>query len=414
MIFDVLSIDTNNVEHTWYYDNVANVFYGDNGSPITFSNAPHKKKISIYPFYGDDNPYTFERVGRKLKGIHIVLGTKCNFHCKYCIQENTKDRIVEFTPENVTDFMNVLSQYDLEKTITLYGGEPLVYWKVLLILIPQLRQRYPNVKLSMITNGSLLDIEKIDFLYKYRCNINISWEGTNTYRDYNIFEDPKVLEAVQYGYNTNPDLIGIFTIYSDVSTSLIKNKKYLASLGIGDINIRKFGIVKCNNDFEPHVDYVHIEDDKLDAIEEEMYQHGMLRDDITITNKIDRAIKGFAMNKNITEHPVCGFSKFDWLALDAKGNAYVCENRHISVGNISKIDDIRIKNFYHITHKKKCVACYLCNICNGVGCQALQYDNSSGFEESCRNVAAISRGTFRAAFETLFKMKLIKVIPHEV
>ena len=45
--------------------------------------------------------------------------------------------------------------------IEFWGGEPFVYWKLLKPLGEAVKARYPNAQLSIVTNGSLFDDEKL-------------------------------------------------------------------------------------------------------------------------------------------------------------------------------------------------------------------------------------------------------------
>ena len=84
--------------------------------------------------------------------------------------------------------------------IELWGGEPLVYYKVLKYLIPKLRNRWKKAFISIVTNGSLLDKEKIDFFLKYNVHITISHDGPGFHlrnKD-DPMNDPKMVEIWKY------------------------------------------------------------------------------------------------------------------------------------------------------------------------------------------------------------------------
>jgi hypothetical protein len=61
--------------------------------------------------------------------------------------------------------------------IEFWGGEPFVYWKTLKPLAEGVRTLYPKARFNIITNGSLFDQEKIDWLYNLGFGVGISHDG---------------------------------------------------------------------------------------------------------------------------------------------------------------------------------------------------------------------------------------------
>ena len=58
-----------------------------------------------------------------------------------------------------------------------WGGEPFVYWKTFKPLAEAIIKQYPNAEHSVITNGSLLDLEKIMWLDQHSFSVGISHDG---------------------------------------------------------------------------------------------------------------------------------------------------------------------------------------------------------------------------------------------
>ena len=78
--------------------------------------------------------------------------------------------IVQAESKDIENFMKLFDELEFsEQTglrVEFWGGEPLVYWKTLKPLAEELRNKYPNAIFGLITNGSLLDTEKNDWLEK--------------------------------------------------------------------------------------------------------------------------------------------------------------------------------------------------------------------------------------------------------
>lgn len=113
--------------------------------------------------------------------LHIaVVTTRCNLKCNYC-QTKTKEpqdmdfavaaRILKYLFDVRNECVNLEFQ----------GGEPLLNWKVVRFLVENVRKINTvgkNLIISIVTNGTYLDQEKIDFLLDNNVNICISLDGT--------------------------------------------------------------------------------------------------------------------------------------------------------------------------------------------------------------------------------------------
>lgn len=110
--------------------------------------------------------------------FNIVLGTACNWHCPYCIQNKGEHFNHKYDAEA---FCDKLLAFIEEKKITeirrfsYWGGEPLLYQKQLEILLRRLRHLRTNKPHRTITNGSLMNDSFVQMANQYRMLINISY-----------------------------------------------------------------------------------------------------------------------------------------------------------------------------------------------------------------------------------------------
>ena len=122
----------------------------------------------------------------RLATLDITFGLNCNFNCQYCSQRPFHGKAYSAKPSDVEPFMAMLERNKIEVNpdgkIFLWGGEPLVYWKTIRKIVPLLRKRYPSQQFEIITNGSLLTKEKIDFFNKYNVVVSVSDDGINNNR----------------------------------------------------------------------------------------------------------------------------------------------------------------------------------------------------------------------------------------
>ena len=101
----------------------------------------------------------------ELYSICWNITNKCNENCKFCYRKVCKDNTLE---QNKRIFDN-LSQVKIDK-LTFSGGEPLLY-EHLFELVDYIRNKNPQIVLSITTNGKIIDdtilskiIEKFDWI----------------------------------------------------------------------------------------------------------------------------------------------------------------------------------------------------------------------------------------------------------
>lgn len=115
-----------------------------------------------------------------------IIGTKCNNRCAYCYNQFNGS-----TPESEMSlkvFEQAVKFYQSHPAgIALIGGEPLMYWDTLqyeknLPLISKTAHQNNN-DFRMVSNGTLLDQKKLQFISDYGIKMDISLDGTKECHD---------------------------------------------------------------------------------------------------------------------------------------------------------------------------------------------------------------------------------------
>ncbi len=117
--------------------------------------------------------------------LHIVVVTlRCNFNCIYChasarnIKEGKYD-MSEDTARKVLD-MSFSSNNDFI-AIEFQGGEPLLNFPIVKYIIKNAQEinkkKNKNLEIRLVTNGSLLDDKKFEYLLKNKVSICLSLDG---------------------------------------------------------------------------------------------------------------------------------------------------------------------------------------------------------------------------------------------
>lgn len=118
-------------------------------------------------------------------GLHImVLTLRCNLRCTYCqvsaesMAHEEHDMTVE-TAQKTVDFIFQTPSPDI--TIEFQGGEPLVNWEVLKFTVDYALERHKkrggNLFITLVSNGTFLDDEKLNFLIDRKVSLCFSLDG---------------------------------------------------------------------------------------------------------------------------------------------------------------------------------------------------------------------------------------------
>lgn len=117
--------------------------------------------------------------------LHImVLTLRCNHRCVYCHasarnMEAVKNDMTKDIAERSLD--NIFETTSKHVVIEFQGGEPLVNWSILKFIVEEARNRNKKYKkdlsLRLISNFSLMDEEKYQFLIKNKVEMCTSLDG---------------------------------------------------------------------------------------------------------------------------------------------------------------------------------------------------------------------------------------------
>lgn len=133
---------------------------------------------------------------RKVDSITLQVTKDCNFRCKYCIyseEKNKKQRshknenMTLKTAKRAIDFYKDHSIDSNYKSISFYGGEPLLQFNLIRRIVEYSEEIFAGVPLlfNITTNGSLLSEEIVQFLVEHEFQMLVSVDGTKSTHDKN-------------------------------------------------------------------------------------------------------------------------------------------------------------------------------------------------------------------------------------
>lgn len=356
--------------------------------------------------------------------INLVLTQECNLGCKYCYMKNIK----EYMTKEIFDIFYLNIEYMLKEfnqkdySIVLFGGEPTLNWELVEYISSVIQKDKKCNGKHIITNGTLLTTEKIDFLKRNNISYSISFDGLCN-KEIRPFKNGK--SSLDY-YIQNKDILfengrlnPKVMISPDSVKLLIDNYKFFRD--VMKLTSPDFTIVRDNIWSDEDVNYFDKELTKLTNIYIEDLKNNKMRlmgfyylafADIIVGSKYDKRSFG------------C-FAGVNGIGVMPNGNIYPCARfgsekkdllYEININNKSfyKYDNriINDKKLYNPKVFEKCKKCELYKYCNA-GCtfeQILDNNEAVPIENICKLFKIIYRESLiiwnELKYNTMFRKSI--------
>lgn len=304
-----------------------------------------------------------------VRHYNLVLTKDCNMDCIYCVQCGKKrtikdDAIInEYTPKELCKLFPENAPSD----IVFFGGEPLLKFDYMVEFTKLLKEKNPDVKFSVVTNGSLLTMEKVKLINDLGIRVTISHDGIcyeKTRRNKDILQTKgKIIAAIKK--------LGFICVISNENWDFYKNWEYFENFR------RKYGIKRptvCltgtrdttghiaddllvyeNKNFEIMLDKVFV-NLKRSIIEKnyESYEYKCFK------RSIERIYYEGMLGHGVTS---C-LHKKDILNVDTFGNIYRCQNILDEIdGSISDLENVTETVNELAERCKTCEIAWMCPKC---------------------------------------------------
>ncbi len=351
---------------------------------------------------------------RAPKVLKIQLGLSCNYSCSYCSQAH---QIGDATLSKLTDVETFLANLDgwLEGApdrIELWGGEPFVYWAKLKRLIPALAERFPAVRFLIITNGSLLDREKLDLIHGYDIDIGLSHDGPGQdQRGPDPLENPEQRRWIEALLAERKGHVSINAVLTAQNHDLAVIKAWFQERLGPDVLLSLEGVVNVY-DAATLLGPGRFEEAGLHALRRSVFE-SLVTDPGGLG--LDKRLKDFITSLK-TRRPIdalgqkCGMDQPEHLAVDLRGNVMTCQNTGAKgmhkIGYVGAFDAIALDTATHFAFREECRTCPVVQLCKG-SCMFLE---GALFKQSCANEFAFNMGIMMAAVWHLTGMVVVKVV----
>jgi uncharacterized protein len=360
------------------------------------------------PRVAKDKPLGKSRAPRVLK---IQLGLSCNYACSYC---NQAFQIADATVSKLADVEHFLTELNgwitgAPETIELWGGEPFLYWAKIKRLIPALAERFPTARFSIITNGSLLNREKLDFIATHDIAITISHDGPGqNLRGPDPLDDPEKRRWIEALLAERPDKTGFNAVLTREHHDLRALKAWFVEKVGPDIFVALEGVVNVYDAatangagrFEP-AELNSLTRSIFEALVEDPNAFGLGERINEFYASIQRRRPIEALGQK------CGMDSPDAIAVDLRGNVMTCQNTGAKgvhkIGHVADFDAIALDTATHFAFRDECMSCPVVQLCKG-SCMFL---DGEFFKQSCANEFAFNMGIMMAAVWHLTGMVLV-------
>jgi uncharacterized protein len=417
------------------YDNQTSSLTWEDGRPV----APVQPRQ-----YGDATVVSVDQPGLKgvIKTLKVSLGLSCNYECNYCSQrfvphaESSNPGVIEPFVAQLTGALTQAPQ-----RIEFWGGEPFVYWKTLKPLAERLRVLYPQADFNIITNGSLLDEEKNQWLDDLGFGVGISHDGPGYHaRGADPLDDPDKRAAIMdlYARLQPQGRISINAMMHKDNPSRAAVQNWLRDRFGEDVRIGEGAFI------DPYDEGGMAATLKTQA--EQIGYRAMAFDELR-TGRVARfeisrqKIKGFVDSVRHARPASalgqkCGMDKTDNMAVDLHGNVLTCQNvsaastgpngeSHL-IGKLDDLSGVEMKTSTHWSQRSECTSCPVLQLCHGscmflhgplwnAGCDASYSDNipffAAGLEYLTGCKPVYIEGDFRESRKDIFG--LVHGIPKE-
>lgn len=209
----------------------------------------------------------------KVEGLILQLTQNCNLRCKYCVysggyynRTHTNKKMEWNTARKAIDFLIEHSWERPEKTISFYGGEPLLEFSLMkkCILWAEKKCEGQNITFNFTTNATLITEEIVEFLDKHKVMMLISLDGPEEIHDqFRIFANSEkgsfetVIKNVRLMKDKFPkyfrERVAFNTVFAANDFScvekyisgeqLFKNSSFLSSI-VNGVNKKEKAVIK--------------------------------------------------------------------------------------------------------------------------------------------------------------------------
>jgi uncharacterized protein len=368
-LFKIYALRADGQKVSLHYDNQSSSLTWEDGTPVV------QAKPGVV---GVESAVSVDLPGRNggIRVLIVSLGLSCNYECSYCSQRFVP-HAESSNPDDIEPFVAQLTDALIEppECIEFWGGEPLVYWKTLKPLAERLRQLYPQASFLIITNGSLLDAEKNEWLDRMGFGVGLSHDGPGYHaRGADPLDDPEKRAAIMDLYaRLHPQgRISVNAMLHADNRSRAHVQTWLQERFGQDVRIGEGSFIDPYDDgglastFQTPGDHIGFratayKELRLGTVASFSIGQQKIMD---FVQSIRTARPASALGQK------CGMDKADNIAVDLHGNVLTCQNvsaaavapngQSHGIGHLSNLQAVKMRTATHWSKRKDELQCCNC------------------------------------------------------
>lgn len=359
--------------------------------------------------------------------IRILLGHACNYSCTYCLQKDIGNPDERSKIETTDYFIEQIKKLNLSKVekIDLWGGETLLYWKTIEVLMKELDRE--NLKWFIPTNGTTLQMKHVDFFksLKGTVGIGLSHDGpghTKLRGPEFLHKKIDVLKSLQennisFSFNVviSKENYDLFEINDFFYNFCIKNELDISKVRLSLTVARNYDYENIHNSAENVIGGESLKKFNIilrDYLDKCIEQFFYKKDHKLLSNSLfngELGIVNYAstLKKQIlpTITTSCGVDDQRVLSVDIKGNVRTCPHVDETFigGSLEKIEEVKLKNLDLQRYENHCKSCPVYRLCKS-SCPIKVPDEV--FYSNCAIEKVFWRAVQEKAFKLLFKSEV--------
>ncbi|MEJ8474446.1 radical SAM/SPASM domain-containing protein [Roseibium algae] len=386
------------------YDNHTSelVFEGTGQSVVEPSEASARYIWETAPQVSPDAPLGKSRRTRTLK---IQLGLGCNYSCSYCLQATQLGDQIKTSTRDAEIFLENIKRHgwfgEDVQNIEFWGGEPMLYWHKVRLLLEPLRERWPKAQMSIVTNGSMFNAEILQDILDYEFTVAVSHDGPGQHqRGPDPLDDPEAGEWLRRA-------VAALSPLGRVSfNSVITSGNYDCN-AIIEWFAQRFPSVPSNFEgigYDYHGDAsTRWTQDKLADMQNHIaigIMDGSLLSSPFFVGSVNSILETLSNRRPSSAlGQRCGMDREENIAVDLLGNVTTCQNtasrgKH-RLGHMMSLDKVKLDTSWHWAGRDECGSCPVLQQCAG-GCMYLE-KNSGNWAASCNTEFHFRTGVLAGA-----------------
>lgn len=324
-----------------------------------------------------------------------MLTNKCNFNCTYCFEKNKKkDDMNKETIKKAIDLLFLDNKND-KKTISFFGGEPLLRVDLIEYAINYIKQNnwYDLTEFSITTNGSLYNDRIMEIIKQNNIHIMTSVDGIKEIHDKNrvTIDNKPTFDLIMDKVNMYKDQKSISSFKNTITKETVKDYfDFYKYCNNNNLNLTTTIVadekVGFNNDDDV--------DELMDIYEDICtYYINSIKQNKFV--QIPPFLRSFAsLYPDLRSDDYCPIN--EKFTVDTNGDMYICHrfcgDDKFIVGNINNIQSLN--PIHYNKDLSNCNECWAKKICLG-GCIHENYIYSGNIYKSTYTLCKLRKSCIK-------------------